>query len=79
MQQFNIGDVVVSLHDFRRIKKHNILVISRIKVNNIFEQSLSFQNHVEMYYKSNCFITLIEYRKLKINKIKEKICLKKGI
>lgn len=77
MKKINIGDEVVSIHNFRRIKKYDIVKIKSIYSNGVFERSFSFENKGNIFYKSNYFISLEEYiirtRKKKLIKLKEKI------
>lgn len=75
---FKIGDEIIL------IKKDNDDIFSHIDYHKIYKVSGVFYKHIEIYvdnimsywYPLENFISLVEYRKLKINKIKENICSK---
>lgn len=79
---FNIGDKVICINDdlnniqgIFEIKKSRIYTIKHIMEigsNNI----LLYFEEINKSYLSTRFISLLDYRKQKINKIKERICLK---
>lgn len=75
---FEVGDEVIL------IKKDDDIIFLHINYHKIYKVSDVFYKHIEIYvdntmtywYPIENFISLVEYRKLKINKIKENICSK---
>lgn len=81
---FKIGDNVVCIKEERNLILHRIYTIKTIlktitsdeNFTTITTLCLNECNNISDIYKIENFITLLDYRKQKINKIKEKICSK---
>jgi len=74
---FEIGDKVVCIKDdassYLELKKHNTYTIKKIGVS-VYPYILI--EEIPGWYHLERFISLVEYRKNKILKIKQRICLK---
>jgi hypothetical protein len=75
----NIGDEVVCISEYYKDIKYGetyiIFGFLKDKDKNSFLDYISFEN-CNHYCKQNLFVTPLQFRKLKINKLKERICSK---
>lgn len=72
MEKFNIGDEVVCISSFGNFRKGKKYIIRTMMSNSIFEQRLGF-NEYPSFVSSTKFISIVESRRRKLLKLKDKI------
>lgn len=74
---FKEGDQIVAIEDDHYLTKGKIYIVKQVSIDNIDNtNSIIFiraNEGISQWYGGEDFISLLEYRKQKINKIKEKI------
>ena len=72
---FEPGDKIVSLNTTGNITKDKIYIVKRFIIDNRKKTFVVIDSDIyaNAWYPAGIFISLLEFRKLKINKLKERI------